>query len=352
MIDASHNLIRQDCQNSCANPEVFSVLKNQTILVTGGTGFMGKWLTEMVAYINETQHYNIRLYLLGRDLQRFKEEVPHLAAKTFVRLIEQDVKNVHDLPQDINYIFHAAGSPDNREHVSQPLRTVETFYKGTQAVLDAASHLPDLKKFIHISSHQVYGTNELGTEMSETFAGKVDLAGINSIYAESKRVSETLCAIYRNQFKLPIVILRPFAFVGPYHNLEKPWAVNNFIRDGILGGPIRIIGNGLTLRSYLYASDMAYWMLKTLVNGQIGEKYNLGSKHSISLNDLAAKIKLLLNSDSDIEILSKSSKENYTNFSIMVPDTTRIMRHLGVKEMVTIDEALTKTIFWNQLNRT
>lgn len=349
MTEAIHNLIYQDCNSSCKDPKVFADLQDKTVLITGGTGFMGKWLAEMINYVNEAHSYNIKLYVLARDIAKFKTEMPHLADKPFIRFIEQDVKNVHDLPQDINYIIHAAGSPDNRDHVSLPIRTVETFYKGTQAILDAASRLPALHKLLHVSSHLVYGKNEAGNLIDEKFAGNVELNSINNVYGESKRIAETLCSIYRHQFKLPIVIVRPFAFIGPYHDLEKPWAINNFIRDGILGGPIRIIGNGSTIRSYLYASDMAYWILKTLVKGQPGENYNIGSKEAISLDTLAGKVKASINNN--VEILSKSSKENYSNLSKLVPDTSKISRQIGVEETFGIEDAIKKTIVWNQLIR-
>jgi len=344
--ETMQKLVREDCRISCTEPEVFSILRNQEILMTGGTGFMGKWIAEMIAYLNETQQLNIQLHLLGRDVERFKNEVPHLASMSYIHVFEQDVRNLHDLSNKINYIIHAAGTPDNREHVSQPIRTVETFYRGTQCVLDAATRVPDLKKIVHISSHQVYGSNEQEQSLKEDFNGKLDLV---NVYTESKRITEVLCSVYRNQFRLPIVILRPFALIGPYHDLEKPWAINNFIRDGILGGPIRILGNGATVRSYLYSSDMAYWILKTLVIGKTGAAYNLGSSEAITLADLATKVKKLLGSD--VEILSKSSKENYVNSSKLVPNITKITKEIGVNETHSLEESIKKTIVWNQLIR-
>jgi nucleoside-diphosphate-sugar epimerase len=346
---AKNKVVFEDCKKSCAEIECFSVLDHKSILVTGGTGYVGKWITEMVSYINESGQYNIKLYLLGRDVSKFKEEVPHLAQKSFVTLIEQDVRYVHDLPSDINYIIHAAGSPDNREHISQPLKTIETFYKGTQSILDAASRLPDLRKIVHLSSHQVYGRNYNEELINENFAGILEPNVISNCYAESKRISETLCSYYRNYLKLPILILRPFAFIGPYQDLEKPWAINNFIRDGILGGPIRILGNGLTERSYLYGSDMAFWILKSLIDGKVGENYNLGSNHAISLNDLAVMIQHQM--ESKIEILSKSSKGTYTNVSRLVPNNNRIMKDLNVIETFDIEAAIDRTILWNKLNK-
>ena len=346
---AKNKIVFDDCKKSCVEIESFTVLNNQSILITGGTGFIGKWISEMVSYINFTNNLNIKLYLLGRDIVKFKEEVPHLAEKSFINLIEQDVRYLHDLPSDINYVIHAAGTPDNREHVSDPLKTIETFYKGTQSLLDAASRIQHLKRIVHLSSHQVYGKNETGQLITENSFGSFEALNTSNCYAESKRIAESLCSCYKNNLRLPIIILRPFAFIGPYQDIEKPWAINSFIRDAILGGPIRIIGNGLTERSYLYASDMAYCILKSLIEGKIGEVYNLGSNTPISLNELAIKIQN--HSTSKMEILSRSSKENYLSVSKLVPNTDKINKELHFKEIFTIDEAIDRTILWNRLKR-
>ncbi|UPZ16070.1 NAD-dependent epimerase/dehydratase family protein [Flavobacterium humidisoli] len=346
---AKNKIVFEDCKTSCVDIESFSVLNNQSILVTGGTGFVGKWIVEMVSYINSASDVNIKLCLLARDIAKFKEEVPHLSEKPFVRFIEQDVRYLHDLPNDIDYIIHAAGSPDNREHVSDPLRTIETFYKGTQSILDVASRIQNLKKIIHLSSHQVYGKNETDQLINENSFGPIEGLNISNCYAESKRIAETLCSYYKNNLRLPIIILRPFAFMGPYQDLEKPWAVNSFIRDAILGGPIRILGNGLTERSYLYASDMAYAILKSLIDGKVGEIYNLGSNIPISLNELALKVQG--QSIAKVEILSKSSKENYLNISKLVPNTNKIVKDLNIKEIFTINDSINRTILWNQLSK-
>jgi len=344
---AQNKLVYEDCKRACIDIDSFSTLKNNTVLVTGGTGFVGKWISEMISYINENESYNINLYLLGRDISNFRNQVPHLAEKKFIKLIEQDVRYIHSIPDEVNFIIHAAGTPDSRFHVSEPLKTIETIYKGTQSLLDAATRLSSLKKIICLSSHQVYGKNESRQRMTENFLGILSPISANNCYEESKRISETLCSYYRNYLKLPILILRPFAFLGPYQSLEKPWAINSFIRDSILGGPIRILGNGLTERSYLYAGDMAYWILKSLVAGNIGEVYNLGSNKPISLNDLAFKIQGQF--QTNIEIISKSAKEIYDSSSFIVPDTEKTTTELGVKENFNVDYSIERTIKWNNL---
>jgi len=337
------NALKADCAKSLSgNEELLEVLRNQSILVTGGTGFMGKWIAEAVSLLNKEHNFNIKLYLLARNVQDYKEEVPHLAKQPFINLIEQDVRNIATLPEDVKWIIHAAGTPDNRKHSTNPLKTMDTFYKGTQLLLDACLRLPSLKKFVHISSNTVYGHQ--AQAIKENQLGVSDPNSVNSVYSESKRMAETVCAVYRNQQKLPIVILRPFSFIGPYQELEKPWAINNFIRDSILGGPIRILGNENTVRSYLYGSDMAFWILSALASGKAGATYNIGGDLPVSLNTLSGKI--TANFSNKIEVLVKYSKQYPAHPSVSVPDTSAIKEDLGVKQVIDFDQALKKTIDW------
>ncbi len=340
------NSLKADCEISLSDYlESLEGLKDQSILITGGTGFVGKWIAEAVSLLNNEYNFNIKLYLLARNVQEYKEEVPHLAKQSFINLIEQDVRNVGIIPEDVKWVIHAAGSPDNRKHSINPLKTMDTFYKGTNAILDACLRLPSINKFIHLSSNNVYGQPiHPQTQIKENQLGVLDCNTVKAAYSESKRMAETVCAIYRNQQKLPIVIIRPFSLIGPYQGLEKPWAINNFIRDSILGGPIRILGNEDTIRSYLYGSDMAFWLLKALANGKRGATYNLGGDQPISLKDLSGKV--TSNFSNKIEVLVKYSKQYPAHPSVSVPDTTAIKQDLDVKQTIDFDLALKKTINW------
>ena len=114
-----------------------------------------------------------------------------------------------------------------------------------------------------------------------------------------------------------------------------------------MGGPIKILGNENTVRSYLYASDMAYWLLAILAGNTGSNVYNIGSPKGISLKELANKISAVINKN--IEIVNRSSKELYTTASISVPDVSLIKKYLNVKETVDLDSALHKTVEWNRL---
>lgn len=339
-------LTYDNCRTSSADFNSLSELKNKIILITGGTGFIGKWLTEMVCYLNAEHKLNIKLYLLARDTESFKTEVPHLAKNPCVHLIQQDVRHLSELPKDVNYVINAAGSPDRMEHASKPLSTIDTFYKGTISVLEECFRLPSLHKIIHLSSNYVYGSlnNE---KINETDMGTLDCNSINATYGEIKRMTETLCAVYGNQQQLPITIVRPFSFVGPYQKLDKPWAINNFIRDAINGGPIKILGDGNTQRSYLYGSDLAFWLLMLLVKGKTETVYNIGSSNSVSLKELAENIKKIV--DKKLDVIERSSKEVYNQTSKSIPDLSLIIKDTHVKENFTLIDALEHTVNWNKL---
>ena len=172
-------------------------------------------------------------------------------------------------------------------------------------------------------------------------AGAIHCNSITSVYPEAKRYAETLCSAYWSLYKIPLVIARPFSFIGPYQSLDKPWAINNFIRDALMNNTIRIIGNGLPVRSYMYPSDMAFWLLRILVDGNPGVAYNVGSPFGVTLKTLAEKI--ILHSNTKSTILIKQLNEDESKF---VPDGTLCRDTLGLVIHVDIDETLKRSIRW------
>jgi len=335
-------MIQEDCAKSCKNITNLEKLKNSNILITGGTGFVGKWLTEMLIYLNENFNFNINIYLLARNIPKDSNQ----SKLSYIRYIKSDIRNIKELPTALNYIIHAAGTPDSKEHVSNSIKTIETIVGGTQKILDLSSRLPNLINFLHLSSSKIYGNNYSIIPIDESNS---TIIGYNNqdVYSESKRMSETICKSYISELHLPIIIVRPFAFIGPFQLLDKPWAINNFIRDAILGGPIRILGNEHSSKSYMYGSDFANYILNILIFGKIGEAYNIGSSNPITLIDLANKIKNII--DTEIEIKFKASKDNYSKTIFDVPQTSKIENDLSIKEAFGIDEALRRTILWNKL---
>ncbi len=342
-------IVQEDCKRVTAGQaSLLEPLRNERILITGGTGFMGTWLSEIIMYLNDNFDFNTHITLLSSRAHSFKDRVPHIASRRDVDLIERDIRNLTDIPSNISWIIHAAANPDSRTHASDPLRTIDVIVNGTRAVLEYAARLPDVKKILNISSGQVYGAQPWEIPgIPETFIGSLDCSAFNASYPESKRMAETICSVYRNQQRLPLVNARPFAFIGPYQYLDRPWAINNFIRDGLLGGPIRILGDGQTVRSYMYPSDMAWWLLNILVRGSVGANYNVGSPEAVTLQELAQKISGQF--PKSPQIVTGLSRDTLLRSSKFVPDIGLAEKKLGLKITLDLDTAIRRTILWNQM---
>lgn len=341
------DFLHEDCSDAASwSLKMLDELKNQKVLVAGGTGFIGSWIAEFVAYLNDNHQFNTSLVLLARNTDSFRNEKKHLATRSDIQFISKDIRNINELPQDISYIIHAAASPDNRNHVSNPIETISTITKGTDNLIDSAFRLPNLKKFLYLSSGQVYGKCIVNKGIiSELDFGALDCNKITAVYPEAKRLAEATCCAYSSQYKLPIVVARPFSFIGPYQSLSKPWAINNFINDALNNRTIRIIGNGEPIRSYMYPADLVVWILKILIAGKINTAYNVGNPLGISLKDAAEKIVQIAQTNVNIDI-----KFNNNDFSHYVPDISLCENDLNLKISYNVEDTFRRSIAWFKLS--
>jgi dTDP-glucose 4,6-dehydratase len=346
MTPALRKMVRDDCLRVLGEaPRGIEALQGGVVLMTGGTGFMGTWVAEATAFLNDHYRLGIRLLLLSPRASQFAVRAPHLATRKDIQLIEQNVLNIVELPEEVNWIIHAAGDPDGRSHATDPVGTLRTLVRGTDALLQAASRLNNLRKVLHVSSGLVYGSQPRDMPgIAENFVGGLDCAMLGHAYAEGKRVSETICAAFRSQMRLPIVTVRPFAFLGPYQLLDRPWAANNFIRDSLLGGPVRIQGDGQSVRSYMYPADMAWWLLTILARGSVGSVYNVGSPNGISLADLAEKIAAMFSQP--IKIVTRTLGLHAAAATRLVPDVAWAEESLGLTIKTDLDTAVRQALQW------
>jgi len=316
-------------------------LENSDILITGGTGFMGKWLIETILYANEKLDLKIRTTVLSRNPLEFHIKYPHLTSHPEIDIIQGDIRNFTFRGRIFNFIIHAATEADAKLNVTDPLLMSDVIIQGTRHLLEIAVKCKT-QRILFLSSGAVYGKQpETIDGFKEDFGGGPDLLAQGSSYAESKRMAEFLCATYARQYNLAIPIARCFAFVGPYLPLDTHYAIGNFINDGLHVRDITISGDGSPLRSYMYASDMVIWLLTILLKGNSGEAYNVGSDKAISIKDLAYTVKDFF-PGIQVKILNQhrltDRNQNY------IPDIQKAKNQFNFQEGISLHDAILKTI--------
>ncbi len=318
-------------------------LRGQRLFITGGTGFFGHWLLESLLWANDIFDLNTKIVLLSRNPEAFSIKYPQLANHPAVSWVQGDVKTFDFPDGEFSHIIHAASEGDVRLGQENPLLIFDTIVEGTHHVLEfARTH--GTRKFLFTSSGAVYGKQppEL-THIAEDYTGAPDVLDPRSAYGEAKRAAELLCNLYSRQFGLETKIARCFTFVGPYLPLDANYAIGNFIRDALKGGPIVIKGDGTPYRSYLYAADLAIWLWTILCKGESCQAYNVGSDQAVTIEELARLVKNIMPENSEIRM---SLPEINRPAQRYVPSVRRSMEEMGLKSRISLKQGVKKMSDW------
>lgn len=321
-------------------------LQGARIFVTGGTGFIGCWLLDSFGWARARLGLDIEMTVLTRDSARFAAAEPALAGLPGLRLLEGDVRTFAFPGEKFSHVIHAATAASAQLNTESPLVMIDTIVEGTRRTLDFAVHC-GAKVFLHTSSGGVYGRQpaELA-QIPEDFSGAPDPFDPWSAYGEAKRLAELLGTIYAKRHGFEHKVARIFALVGPRLPLEIHYAMGNFIRDALRGGPIQVGGDGTPYRSYLYASDLVAWLWTILVRGASNRPYNVGSDQGLTIAETAAAVNEALGGKSEIRIARKTLPGQPGNR--YVPSVARARAELGLVQRVPLAAGIQRTAAWHR----
>ena len=310
--------------------------RGSRLFVTGGTGFVGRSLLKFLDQ-SASGLENIRTTVLTRDPERFTARYPDLARR--IEMLRGDVRDFVWPKTKFTHIIHAAADTGTGA-ANRPQELVGTIIDGTARVLDFAAAC-GAEKMLFLSSGAVYGPQPDALErIPEDYAGAPDPADPASAYGSAKRAAEQLC-VSAARGRLAVKVARLFAFVGEDLPLDARFAIGNFIRDALAGGPIRVQGDGSPVRSYLYQSDLAQWLLEILERGHPGRAYNVGSDQPISIAALARLVADVVSPAAAIRI--SAQRADYPGRLRYVPSIERARSELGLVPRVPLAEAIRLT---------
>lgn len=325
--------------------DLWEELRDADLFITGGTGFFGCWILESFLYANRILGLKAHASVLTRRPDTVKRTLPHLILDPAITLLEGDVRTFEFPHQQYSHIIHAATEASAKLNSENPLVMLDTITEGTRHILDFAQHC-GAEKFLLTSSGAVYGKQPAETtHMPEDYHGAPDPLDPKSAYGQGKRLAEYLCTVYANT-SLEIKIARGFAFVGPYLPLDIHFAIGNFIRDAMKGGPIIVKGDGSPHRSYLYAADMAIWLWTILLRGESLRPYNLGSDDDKTIEQIARLVAEQCKPAPEVKVLG--TREQGKPTERYVPSITRARHELGLEAWTSIQNGISRTIRFYQ----
>jgi dTDP-glucose 4,6-dehydratase len=311
-------------------------LRGENILVTGGAGFIGSILVRqllkrganVVVYDNFLYGHKCNLTEVEDSIKIVKGDV--LSWKIYHTIKEYKVK----------YVFHLAAEPYVPQSYDNPEKFFDVNVKGTMNVLTACKTL-DVKRIIHFSSSEVYGTAQY-VPMDETHP-TLPL----STYAVSKLAADRLCFVFHHEHGIPVITLRPFNTYGPRET--QPYVIPEIISQ-LARGKVVKLGNIKARRDFTYVEDVARGAVD-LMESDIpdGEVVNLGSNKAYSVEELAHLVGELMGYDK-IEIEIESTRLRPLDVGLLQCDYRKAKKYIDWEPKVDIREGLKRTIEWYMKN--
>jgi len=311
-------------------------LKNQTVLVTGGGGFIGSRLCERLvqsdANVRAFVRYTSRAEI---GLLRFLE--PDILKK--IEIIRGDLRDFSAVAKSlrgVDIVFHLGALISIPYSYVHPVETVQTNVLGTLNILEACRKSG--AKLVHTSTSEVYGT-ALRVPIDEDHP----LQG-QSPYSASKIGADKLVESYFRSFGLPTVTVRPFNTYGPGQSTRA--VIPTIVTQALAGGVVRL-GNLDAIRDFTYLDDTVEGFLLTAqADTWNGETYNLGSGEEISIGAIAALIFRLMGKQAEIQLEKSRLRPEKSEVLRLISDNRKAKLELGWQPTVGMEEGLQRTIRW------
>ena len=311
-------------------------------LITGGAGFVGSHLSEML--LDQGHQVQILDNLSTGSI----DNIMHLKGRAGFDYFIDTVNNeplLAELVDRSDVVFHLAAAVGVKLIVEQPVHTIETNVHGTEVVL---KHANKKKKLVVIAStSEVYGKSE-----ALPFREDADLVlgptpKHRWAYACSKALDEFLALAYWKERRLPVIIVRFFNTVGPRQTGQYGMVIPNFVRQALASEPITVFGDGTQRRAFTHVTDVVGALLKLVVEPRaIGEVINIGNVQEITILKLAERVRELSGSSSPIKFVpyDEAYESGFEDMPRRVPDLTKVEGLIGYRPVHTLDDILEQVI--------
>jgi UDP-glucuronate decarboxylase len=310
--------------------------EGKNILVTGGAGFLGSWICEVLV------EQGAKVICLDNLVSGLKSNISHLMDREKFKFIQHDITKPIFFNEPIDIVMHLASRASPFEFEKFPIQILKANTLGIWVALGIAKKHD--ARFVYTSTSEVYGAaTEIPT--SEEYRGNVNPVGPRSCYDEAKRCGESYVIAYKMQHDLDIRIARIFNTYGPSMRAEGVYGrvIPRFVEQALSNKPITIFGDGSQTRSFCYVTDQVEGLLKLAFSERAkGEVVNIGSDKEITIIELAKLVNEITDSSSEREFHPLPEDDPPRR----KPDITKAKEVLGWEPKVDLKEGLSKMIEW------
>ena len=316
--------------------EISKCIEGTNVLVTGGAGFLGSWICEVLV------EQGAKVTCLDNLASGLKSNISHLMDRDNFKFVQHDITKPIFFDEPIDIVMHLASRASPFEFEKYPIQILKANTLGIWVALGIAKKHE--AKFLYTSTSEIYG-NAKEIPTTEEYRGNVDPVGPRSCYDEAKRCGESYVMAYKMQHDLDIRIARIFNTYGPRMRAEGVYGrvIPRFIEQSLGNKPITIFGDGSQTRSFCYVTDQVEGLLKLAFSERAkGEVVNIGSEREMTVLELAKLVNTLTNSSSETEFHPLPKDDPVRR----KPDISKAKEILGWMPKVSLEEGLKRTIEW------
>jgi nucleoside-diphosphate-sugar epimerase len=352
------DVVREDAEYMLRHlSDEFERMKGDKLLITGGAGFLGYYLTHAVAAWNKTAKKDDQIALTVSDnfMRGTPDWLDEMKDAQGVSLIKWDVRD--EMPAALrearlDWVIHAASIASPTFYRARPIETIDANIGGLRQLLDLANtQTPKPKGILFYSSSEIYGDPQV-IPTPEDYRGNVSCTGPRACYDEAKRFGETLCVVFAKSCGLPVKVARPFNNYGPGLKLDDRRVVSDFARDILAGNDITMLSDGTATRTFCYVADAVIGYFKVLVKGEPGEAFNIGIEEpEVSVADFAramatAAVELFDYKGGVVTAPPPDADYLKDNPNRRCPVMTKAREQLGFEPKIDLNQGLRKLLAW------
>ncbi len=329
-------LYKEDIQRAKDVPGV-ERLQGKCFLITGATGLIGHHLIDVLMSLSE-----VRVIAVGRSREKAERILGEYFSDARFSFLEQDVKEPFPSSLKVDYIVAGASNTHPRAYSTYPIDTIMTNIDGTKNALDLAVRCG--AEVLFTSSTEIYGTSRDNAPFREGDTGILDLSKARSCYTEAKRVCEALCQSYISERSALVKIVRLSRIFGPTMLLSDSKASSQFILKALSGEDIVLKSEGNQYFSYTYVTDAVRAILTVMLQGAVGEAYNVSvDACNIKLKDFARICANHSNKEVVFDLPDEVERKGYSIAQYSILDNKKI-QSIGFVPAYVIEDAICRTI--------